>query len=84
MLEKQLYASVKAGFVAQHTSLNAWCKKHGIHRQNAREALLGIWSGKSGKELRARLIEASGIEVRNFPEKVANQSCEPNTPVRNS
>jgi hypothetical protein len=65
MSDKQLYASVRAGFISQHTSLNKWCKAHGIHRQNARDALLGIWTGDGANAIRARLIEASGIDCRS-------------------
>lgn len=70
MSDKQLYASVRAGFISQHTSLNKWCKAHGIHRQNARDALLGIWTGESADILCARLIEASSVNCRSS-EKVS-------------
>ena len=84
MDDKQLYASVRAGFISQHTSLNKWCKTHGIHRQNARDALLGIWAGDTGLALRSKLIAESGIEVGNSTEQVTNFSCQLDLLVGNS
>jgi hypothetical protein len=79
MNDKQLYANVRAGFVAKHTSLNEWCKERGIHRQNARDALLGIWKGDAGVLLRKRLIEASGVDVRSSQVETANLSANLNS-----
>lgn len=76
MTSEQLYASVKAGFVIQQTSLHKFCKENGITRQNARKALLGQWKGKKGIEVKQLLIEKSGVKVRNSKGQVANQSCE--------
>jgi hypothetical protein len=75
MKEKQLYASVRAGFIAKHTSLNKWCKENGIHRQNARDALLGIWAGDAGLAVRERLIEASGVDCRSSENLTATLSA---------
>jgi hypothetical protein len=64
---KQLYASVKAAFVARTTpinSLNKWCIANNVHRQNARAALLGEWNGEKADELRNVLIaETAKIEL---------------------
>jgi hypothetical protein len=57
-----LYLRVRAGFVAQQSSLNAWCLANGIMRQNAKQALTGAWDGPKARELRERLIKASGIK----------------------
>jgi hypothetical protein len=75
MSDKQLYASVRAGFISQHTSLNKWCRAHGIHRQNARDALLGIWTGDAANALCARLIGASGIDCRSSEHLTATLSA---------
>lgn len=79
MNDKQLYANIRAGFVAKHTSSNEWCKERGIHRQNARDALLGIWKGDAGVLLRERLIEASGVDVRSSQAETANLSVNLNS-----
>lgn len=50
---------VRAGFVAQGTSLHAWCKQNGIDTQNARKALTGQWTGPKASLLCARLVAAS-------------------------
>lgn len=72
MIDKQLYATVKAGFVARQTSLHKVCNANGIKRQNARAALLGTWKGKKGLEVRAFLIKEAGIQVGSSDESTAN------------
>lgn len=52
-------AHVRAGFVAQGTSLHGWCKRHGIDSQNARKALSGQWKGPKASALVERVTEAS-------------------------
>lgn len=84
MTNKQLYASVKASFVSKESSLHKWCLAKGVKRQNARDALLGIWKGQKGKELRDLLIKESGVEVGNSEGQVANQSCQLDDVVGNS
>lgn len=56
---KKLLIRVRAGFVGQGTTLNAWCRANGYHIQNARMALLGRWRGPAGKALVIRLIKES-------------------------
>lgn len=60
---KQLLDSVRAGFVAQGTSLNAWCVEHGIRYPNARQALIGSWNGPKGLAMRIRIMRASAGEA---------------------
>lgn len=55
----ELYAEVRAGFVRQRSSLNKWCKANGARRQNARDALLGVWNGRKARLLIERLVTAS-------------------------
>lgn len=56
-----LYRLVRAGFIAQGTTLSGWCQERGVDTSNARSALAGAWNGPKGKALREQLIEASGI-----------------------
>lgn len=56
-----LHLNVRAGFVAQGSSLARWCRQHGIRRQNAEKALLGVWTGPGARQLCARLVEAAGV-----------------------
>jgi hypothetical protein len=51
---------VRAGFVAQGSSLSAWCRANGVQRQNAHKALVGQWSGPKADELVARITVAAG------------------------
>lgn len=56
-----VYLAVRGGFIAKGTSLAAWCREHGVQRQNARACLLGIWSGPKAASLCARLKAAAGL-----------------------
>ena len=58
---RDLYLKVRGGFISQDSTLTAWCREHNINPTNAQAALVGIWNGPKGKELRAELIKASGI-----------------------
>ena len=56
-----LYQIVRAGFVAQGTTLNAWCTAQGVNRQTAARALSGERNGRRSRELRDRLVAAAGL-----------------------
>ena len=56
-----LYIQVRSGFVSQNSSLGAWCKKNKINMSGAKACLMGTWNGPKGQDLRAQIIEASGI-----------------------
>lgn len=58
---KGLLLNVRAGFVAQGTSLAGWCRANGVRRQNAEKALRGSWTGPGAQKLVARLIGAAGV-----------------------
>jgi hypothetical protein len=62
MKNKQLYANVKAAFVAKHSSLHKWSLEHGICRQNVRAALLGEWTGPKATELLTKILKETGLE----------------------
>lgn len=56
---EDLYLTVRAAFIAQGTTLNAWCIANGVNRQTAAKALKGQRHGKLSRALRDRLIEAA-------------------------
>lgn len=58
-----LYRMVRAGFVAQGTTLNAWCSARGIHRQTAERSLKGERNGRRSRELRDRLVAAALVSA---------------------
>lgn len=62
-----LYNRVKAGFIVAGTSLTAWGREHGVNASNARHCLVGSWNGPKAKDLRARIIKASGIRIPSSP-----------------
>lgn len=59
---EKTYSLVKAGFIAQGTTLNKWCQSQGIFRQYARIACLGQRNGPKATALLERLLEASQSE----------------------
>lgn len=52
---------VRAGFIAQGTSFQAWCTREGVTRQNAHKALMHQWKGQKASELVARILEAAKV-----------------------
>jgi hypothetical protein len=56
---EDLYRRVRAGFVANGTSLRAFCIANHVFPQNARDCLLGIWRGPRAQALRRQLMQAS-------------------------
>lgn len=53
------YRSVKAGFVQQGTTLNAWSRENGTRIQNVRDAFFGIWRGQGAAALIAKVTAAA-------------------------
>ncbi len=53
--------SVRAGFVAQGTSLHAWCRENGIDTPTARRAINGQSKGPKAAALAERLLLAAGV-----------------------
>ncbi len=51
---QDLYAMVRAAFVARNTSPSAWCKVEAVNRQKALE---GLRRGKRASALRHRLVD---------------------------
>jgi hypothetical protein len=58
-----LYNQVRAGFVAQGTSLAAWCSKNAVTRQYAEKCLKFKSNGAHAIALRMRLIEAARTSI---------------------
>lgn len=59
---EKLLRCVRAGFVTQGSSLNAWCALAGVKRQNAAKALSGEWAGPKASVLVTRIKEAAGVK----------------------
>ncbi len=59
----ELHAHVRAGFVAQRTSLYRWCADHGVRRTTADKVLRGERNGPIAKALRQRLIRAAKVKT---------------------
>jgi len=57
----ELFQLVRAGFVARHTSLAAWCAENGVYRQNAARALKGQSRGTAALALAIRVAHAAGV-----------------------
>ena len=57
-----LHRRVRAGFILQGTTFKRWCLDHHITPSNARDALIGSWDGPKGRQLRARLVKAAGVQ----------------------
>lgn len=58
---KDLYLKVRSGFVAQGSTLTGWCRSNDINPTNARSCLIGLWDGPKGRQLREKIIVASGM-----------------------
>jgi hypothetical protein len=64
---RELYLKVRAAFMLQDSqSLSSWCRENNVSGQNATSALMGSWNGPKGKEVRRKLIEASGVRYISF------------------
>ena len=56
---KARYQAVRAGFVAQGTTLTAWCRENGTRIQNVRDAFFGNWNGPAACRLLELVTDAS-------------------------
>lgn len=59
--EKARYRRVRAAFVAQGTTLNAWCSDNGTRIQNVRDAFFGRWKGPKARALVDKVTDASRV-----------------------
>lgn len=57
-----LYSAVKGAFVAQGTSLAAWCRENGLTRQHAAAVLRGDRNGPRSQALRRQIVAAAMSE----------------------
>lgn len=60
--DQDLYLRVRASFIGQGTTLNAWCKQNGTHIQNVRDAFFGRWTGEKAALLVEKVTTAAGVE----------------------
>lgn len=56
-----LYRRVRAAFIENGTTLNAWCTQHGVPRQYAERCLKFEPKGPASEALRERLVRAANI-----------------------
>ena len=57
----ELYQTIRGSFVMHGTTLTQWCRANDVNPTAARATLVGAWNGPKGRELREKLIQASGI-----------------------
>ena len=60
---ENLYDAVRAGFAAQNTTLNKWCKANDVNHEAARQTLLGARRGDEADQLRKRIMRDAGVQV---------------------
>jgi hypothetical protein len=62
--ERQTMLQIRAGFVIQGTSFNAWCEKNGVDKKNATRAINRQWDGPKARALVERIRAASkGVDA---------------------
>ncbi|MEP2707835.1 MAG: hypothetical protein ABJQ71_19325 [Roseibium sp.] len=66
--DDQLLRAVRAGFVLQGTSLNAWCRANGVVRRTAEQSLSGENKSTNAVALVARIRLAAGLMVSDAPQ----------------
>ena len=59
---RELMNRIRAGFILQNTTFTAWCAAHGIEHTAARQAIHGTWAGPRGRQLRAQILKAAGVQ----------------------
>ncbi|MCX7070453.1 MAG: hypothetical protein NTW01_05575 [Gammaproteobacteria bacterium] len=59
----ELHAVVRAGFVAQRTSLHRWCAENGVCRPYCDQVLKGYAAAPKAMALRARLVAAAKVRA---------------------
>ncbi|EAQ65839.1 hypothetical protein MED121_01470 [Marinomonas sp. MED121] len=64
--KNELYNKVKAGFILQGSSLARWCLDNDVARQNAAQALKGIWAGPKSSELKQRILDSAGLTMEDL------------------
>ncbi|MEC7308551.1 hypothetical protein [Vibrio crassostreae] len=58
-----LYTKVKAGFLLRGTTFSRWCIENNVQRQNATQALKGVWNGPKSTELKEKIIKSAGVDI---------------------
>ena len=58
---KERHSRVRAAFVAQGTSFQAWCQMNGLQPQNVQKAMTGQWVGKRASEIVTLVLSETGV-----------------------
>ena len=53
---------IRAAFIRQGSSLNAYCREHSISRGNAEKAIKGEWKGVKGRLVKQKIYDAAQEE----------------------
>ena len=61
---KARYQRVRAGFVANGTTLTEWCRENGTYIQNVRDAFFGKWNGPAALKTVERVEQAADISAK--------------------
>lgn len=56
-----LLMKVRGAFIYHGSTLSRWCSKNRVELSNARQCLIGTWSGEKGTALRKKLIRDSKV-----------------------
>ncbi len=57
----QLFRQVKAGLTLKGLSFTEGCQMAGLHRENCRRALYGLWNGPKAHEAREKICQIAGF-----------------------
>lgn len=57
--ERQTMLQIRAGFVMQGSSFNAWCEQNGVDKKNATRAINRQWDGPKARAPVERIKAAS-------------------------
>lgn len=56
-----LFRQVKAGLMLKGLSFTEACEQAGVHRENCRRALYGLWNGPKAHEARQKICAVAGF-----------------------
>lgn len=58
-----LYRLIRAAFVQQGRTMQAFADSQGVTHQNCRRAIIGDWKGPKAGAIRAAAIAAAGLDM---------------------
>ncbi|WP_421793417.1 hypothetical protein [Hydrocarboniphaga effusa] len=56
-----LYKAIRAGLMLKGMTFHAWCTRHNVRHQWARQAVTGKANGPAARKLRKRIASAAGL-----------------------